>query len=56
MIGVLNMKADALRASLAEAEAGAQEELGPKVTAAQAELETAYTKVTTAMDQLCPPS
>lgn len=56
VIGALNEKADALSESLTEAVAGAQSEVGPKVTAAQAELETAYTKVTTTMDKLCPPN
>lgn len=54
VIGVFNQKADALSASLTEAKTGAQEELGPTITAAQQELGAAYASLTTAMDKVCP--
>lgn len=56
VIGAFNQKADALSASLTEAKDGAQEQVGPKITAAQQELKTVYSSVTTAMDKLCPAS
>ena len=53
-IGEMNQKADALRESLTQATADAQEELGPKVTAAQQELDAAYGEVSTKLDEVCP--
>ena len=56
MIGALNQKADALRAQLTIAKTDAQADLGPKITAAQAELTTALEPVTAAVGKLCPSS
>ena len=56
VIGVLNQKADALNAQLTLAKADAQEDLGPKITAAQEEITTALEPVTVAVDKLCPSS
>lgn len=53
-IGEMNMKADALRESLTKAKAEAQEELGPKITEAQTALDTAYTDLSTKLDEVCP--
>lgn len=55
-IGEMNQKADALRESLTQAKAEAQEEMGPKITAAQEELNSAYAEVTTKLDEVCPTS
>jgi hypothetical protein len=55
-VGVMNMKADALSESLTLAVAEGQEEIGPKVTAAQEELTTAFADVTTKAEAVCPPS
>jgi hypothetical protein len=56
VIGTLNEKADALKAQLTVDKADAQEDLGPKITAAQAALATALVPVTTAVGKLCPSS
>lgn len=53
-VGELNMKADALSESLTLAVADGQEEIGPKVTAAQTELDSAFSDVSTKIDALCP--
>ncbi|HET6967172.1 MAG TPA: hypothetical protein VFI44_02790 [Ornithinibacter sp.] len=55
-VGEMNQKADALRESLTQAKADAQEEMGPKITAAQQELDAAYAEVTTTLDEACPSS
>ena len=56
MIGELNKKADALKEQLTIAKTDAQEDLGPKITAAQAEITTALEPVTAAVSKLCPSS
>ena len=56
VIGTLNEKADALKAQLTVDKADAQEDLGPKITAAQTEITTALVPVTTAVGKLCPSS
>ena len=56
VIGALNEKADALKAQLTIAKTDAQADLGPKITAAQAELTTALEPVTAAVGTLCPSS
>ena len=56
VIGTLNEKADALKAQLTVDKADAQEDLGPKITAAQNDLTTALAPVTTAVGKLCPSS
>ncbi len=56
LIGALNQKADALDAQLTVAKTGAQEDLGPKITAAQDEITTALAPVTAAVSMLCPSS
>jgi hypothetical protein len=53
-VGEMNMKADALSESLTLAVAEGQEEIGPKITAAQEELNTAYADVTAKVDTVCP--
>jgi hypothetical protein len=53
-IGAFNEKADALRAQLTVAKADAQEDLGPKITAAEAEVKSAYTSFEALMGGLCP--
>lgn len=53
-IGEMNQKADALRESLTQAKADAQEEMGPKITQAQEELNSAYTDLTAKLDAVCP--
>ena len=53
-IGEMNMKADALKASLTEAKANAQESMGPKITEAQTQLQASYADVTKALDAACP--
>ena len=55
-VGEMNEKADALRESLTEAKADAQESLGPEITEAQAELNASYDEVTSAFDEECPSS
>lgn len=55
-VGEMNMKADALSESLTLALAEGQEEIGPKITAAQEELSTAYADVTAKVETLCPGS
>ena len=52
-VGEMNQKADALSESLTQAAADKQEDLGPKVTAAQDELNEAYGEVTTQLDEAC---
>lgn len=52
-IGEMNQKADALRESLILAAAESKEELGPKITAAQEELDTAFADVTAKVDSVC---
>jgi hypothetical protein len=56
VIGALNQKADALKAQLTVAKTDAQADLGPKITAAQAEITTALEPVTAALGTLCPSS
>jgi len=56
VIGALNQKADALKAQLTVAKTDAQADLGPKITAAQAEITTALEPVTAAVGTLCPSS
>jgi TolA-binding protein len=56
VIGALNQKADALNEQLTIAKTDAQTDLGPKITAAQAEVTTALEPVTTAVSKLCPSS
>ena len=56
VIGTLNEKADALKAQLTVDKADAQEDLGPKITAAQNDLTTALAPVTTAVGKVCPSS
>ena len=56
VIGALNQKTDALKAQLTVAKTGAQEDLGPKITAAQQEITTALEPVTAAVGKLCPSS
>ena len=56
IIGTLNEKADALKAQLTVAKADAQEDLGPKITEAQAEITAALEPVETAVGKLCPSS
>ena len=53
VIGQFNQKADALRAELAVAKTEAQEQIGPKITAAQEEAKAALEPVTAALDKLC---
>ncbi len=53
-VGEMNMKADALSESLTLAVAEGQEEIGPKITAAQEELNTAYADVTAKVETVCP--
>lgn len=55
-VGAMNEKADALRESLTEAKADAQESLGPEITEAQNELNASYDEVTSAFDKECPSS
>lgn len=55
-VGAMNQKADALSESLTLAVAQGKEEIGPKITAAQEELNTAYAEVTAKLDAVCPPS
>jgi hypothetical protein len=56
VIGELNKKADALKEQLTISKTDAQQDLGPKITAAQAELTAALAPVTTAVSTLCPSS
>jgi len=56
VIGTLNEKADALKAQLTIAKTDAQEDLGPKITAAQTEITTALDKVSATLGKLCPSS
>ncbi len=56
VIGELNKKADALKEQLTIAKTDAQEDLGPKITAAQTEITTALEPVTAAVSKLCPSS
>jgi hypothetical protein len=56
VIGKLNEKADALKAQLTVAKTDAQEDLGPKITAAQNEITTALEPVSAALGKLCPSS
>jgi len=56
VIGVLNQKADALKEDLTLAKGSAQEEIGPKITAAQEELKTALVPVDAAVSAACPSS
>ena len=56
VIGTLNEKADALKAQLTIAKTDAQEDLGPKITAAQAEITTALDTVSATLGKLCPSS
>jgi chromosome segregation ATPase len=56
VIGELNKKADALNEQLTIAKTNAQEDLGPKITAAQTEISTALEPVTAAVSKLCPSS
>ena len=56
VIGTLNEKADALKAQLTIAKTDAQDDLGPKITAAQAEITSALEPVSTALGTLCPSS
>ncbi len=56
VIGTLNQKADALKATLTEDKAKAQEDLGADITAAQQEISTALEPVTTTVSTLCPSS
>lgn len=53
-VGEMNMKADALSESLTLAVAEGQEDIGPKITAAQDELNTAFADVTAKVDDVCP--
>ena len=53
-IGEMNVKADALKESLTEAKADAQESMGPKITEAQTQLQASYADVTKALDAACP--
>jgi hypothetical protein len=53
VIGQFNQKADALRAEVAVAKTEAQEQIGPKITAAQEEAQAALEPVTAALDKLC---
>lgn len=53
-VGELNEKADALSESLTLAVADGQEEIGPKITAAQSELDAAFSDVSTKVDAICP--
>lgn len=53
-VGEMNMKADALSESLTLAVAEGQEEIGPKITAAQEELTTAFDDVTAKAEAVCP--
>ena len=54
VLGVLNQKADALKAKLTEDKAKAQEDLGADITAAQQDIQTAMESVTAAVGKLCP--
>ena len=56
VIGTLNEKADALKAQLTVAKTDAQEDLGPKITAAQAEITSALDTVSATLGKLCPSS
>ena len=56
VIGTLNEKADALKAQLTIAKTDAQEDLGPKITAAQTEITTALDTVSATLGKLCPSS
>lgn len=56
VIGTLNEKADALKQTLTEDKAKAQEDLGADITAAQQEIQTALEPVTSAVAKLCPSS
>jgi hypothetical protein len=56
VIGTLNEKADALKAQLTIAKTDAQEDLGPKITAAQSEITSALEPVSAVVDKLCPSS
>lgn len=53
-VGEMNMKADALSESLTLAVAEGQEDIGPKITAAQEELNTAFADVTAKAATVCP--
>ena len=53
-VGAMNMKADALSESLTLAVAQGQEEIGPKITAAQEELTTSFDDVSTKAEAVCP--
>jgi len=53
-VGEMNMKADALSESLTLAVAEGQEDIGPKITAAQEELTTAFDDVSTKAEAVCP--
>lgn len=53
VIGQFNQKADELRAQVAVAKTEAQEQIGPKITAAQEEAQAALEPVTAALDKLC---
>lgn len=55
-IGALNKKADAFKAQLAATNADAEEDIVPKITAAQSEISTALAPVTAAVGALCPSS
>ena len=54
VIGALNKKADALKAQLTVAKTDAQEDLGPKITAAQSEITTALEPVSGYVGQALP--
>ncbi len=53
-VGEMNMKADALSESLTLAVAEGQEDIGPKITAAQEELTTAFDDVSAKAEAVCP--
>lgn len=53
-VGEMNMKADALSESLTLAVAEGQEDIGPKITAAQEELTAAFDDVSTKAEAVCP--
>jgi hypothetical protein len=50
----MNMKADALSESLTLAVAEGQEDIGPKITAAQEELTAAFDDVSAKAEAVCP--
>lgn len=53
-IGEFNKKADALKESLTVEVTDAQEDIGPKITAAQEELTASYAALSTELDKVCP--